>query len=73
MNTQEKTIGTVDTLIAATNDMTARRIVVSGDLADVPTVRLLPGQSLRGEDERSSVRFADGTDGLQLSSDNPNS
>ena len=70
MITQEKTIGTVDTLIAASNDMNARRIVVSGDLAEVPTVRLLPGQSLRGEDERSSVRFADGTDGLQLSSDN---
>jgi hypothetical protein len=36
----------------------------------VPTVRLLLGQSLRGEDKRSSVSFADGTDHLQLSSDN---
>ena len=36
----------------------------------MPTVRLLLGQSLRGEDERSSVSFADGTDHLQLSSDN---
>jgi hypothetical protein len=36
----------------------------------VPTVRLSPGQSLRGEDEQSSVSFTAGIDGLQLTSDN---
>ena len=70
MNAQEKAVETVDALIAAASDLAAQRIVVCGVLANVPTVRLLPGQSLRGEDERSSVGFAEGMDGVQLSSDN---
>jgi hypothetical protein len=70
MNSQEKAVGTVDALVAATKDKSVGRIVVSGPLADAPSLSLLPGQSLRGVDERSAITFAAGIDGLQLTSDN---
>lgn len=66
----EKRVETVDALIAAAEDMNIRRIVVVGHLTDTPAVHLSPGQSLRGADEGSSITFADGADGLRLSSDN---
>jgi hypothetical protein len=61
---------TTDALIAATKDKSVRHIAISGHLADAPSIRLSPGQSLRGADEQSAIAFAAGTDGLQLSSDN---
>lgn len=70
MNPREKAATTVDELVALSKDTGVRQIVVRGGLADVPSVRLSPGQSLRGEDESSTITFAEGTDGLQLSSDN---
>jgi hypothetical protein len=70
MDNRDTVVTTVDALIAATRDQRTTRIIVRGDLAGVPSVRLAPGQTLRGEDERSSVNFADGADGIQLSSDN---
>ncbi len=75
MSASEATYGTkvattVEQLVAAAKDASSPQIVVRGDLADAPSIRLSPGQSLRGEDERSSIRFADGSDGLQISSDN---
>ncbi len=70
MDTQETNVATVDALIAATRDQNIRRIVVGDDLVGAPSLRLSPGQSLRGSDELSAISFADGLDGLQLSSDN---
>ncbi len=70
METQEIVVATVDALIAATKDTSIKRIAVRGDLVAVPSIRLSPGQSLRGEDERCSVSFTEGGDGLQLSSHN---
>src|SRR6185437_12174037 len=70
MNNQEKSVTTVDELVAATKDKGAHHIVVHSALTGVPSVRLSPGQSLRGEGEGSSITFAAGIDGLQLSSDN---
>ena len=70
MNTPDKIVVTVDALVAATTDKSVQRIVIQGDLAGVPSVRLSPGQSLHGAGERSSVTFTAGSDGLQLSSDN---
>jgi hypothetical protein len=70
MNAFEKVVTTVDELIAHTKDANVRLIVVRGDLAKTPSVRLSPGQSLRGDGDKTSVTFSDGTDGLQLSSDN---
>lgn len=67
---KERAVATVDALVTATKDESVRRIVVSGNLADVPSISLSPRQALQGADDRSSVAFAVGTDGLQLSSDN---
>jgi len=60
----------VNELVDATKDTGVRQIVVSGSLVNAPSVRLSPGQSLRGEDQESSIAFAAATEGLELSSDN---
>jgi hypothetical protein len=70
MNAQEKTVTTIDTLLAACEDKSVRHIAIQGNLTGAPSCRLSPGQTLRGADEGASVSFADGTDGIQLSSDN---
>ena len=70
MNSNEKSAATAEEFVALTKDKSIQRIVVVGDLINVPSVRLAPGQLLRGQHERSSVTFAAGVDGLQLSSDN---
>ena len=70
MNSQEKSVATVDELVAATKDAGAHHLVVHGSLADAPSIRLPPGQSLRGDGGEARITFADGVDGLQLSSDN---
>jgi len=70
MDSLEKAVATVDTLVAATKDKNVQRIVVSGNLANAPSISLSPGQSLRGADEDAAIKFAAGVDGLQLSSDN---
>jgi hypothetical protein len=67
---QEKSTATVDALIAACKDSSIRRISVSGNLVNAPSINLSPGQSLRGAEEDASITFADGIDGLRLSSDN---
>jgi hypothetical protein len=70
MQSLEKTVTTVDALIAAVGDGSLRRIAVSGHLTGAPAVRLSPGQSLRGADDESGISFVDGSDGVQLSSNN---
>jgi hypothetical protein len=70
MAATEKAVATVDALVAATKERSVKQIVVSGSLANAPTISLSPGQSLRGEGEEAAVTFTKGTDGLQLSSDN---
>ncbi len=47
-----------------------RHVVVRGHIANAPSVRLAPGQSIIGEADDASISFAPDTDGLQLSSDN---
>jgi hypothetical protein len=68
MNASERTVETVEALIAATKDGGLQRIAVKGNLANAPSVRLSPGQAIRGID--GVINFAAGSDGLQLSSDN---
>src|SRR6185437_5412582 len=70
MNNFEKVAATVDELTALARDTSVRLIVVRGELAKAPSVRLSPGQSLRGDGDQARIAFADGSDGLQLSSDN---
>src|SRR5262245_13537933 len=70
MTISEKAVSSVSELVAATKDAGVKRIIISGDVTNAPSVRLSPGQSLQGEGDRSEIRFAGGTDGLQVSSDN---
>jgi len=57
-------------LLAAAKDANVGQIIAQGDLADAPSFRLSPGQSLRGGGDGAQITFAAGIDGLQLSSDN---
>jgi hypothetical protein len=70
MKPSEATVTTVEQLVAATKNPDISRIFVDRDLVGVPSVRLLPGQSLRGHDVRSVLAFVAGSDGLELTSDN---
>jgi hypothetical protein len=64
-----KSVATVEELIAATKDTGVNRIVVRGDLAEAPSIRLSPEQSLQGEGDEFGIAFSGKADGLQLSSD----
>lgn len=66
----DRHVATVDELIAAGRDAGARRVIVDGKLENAPSIRLAPGQALLGENDRASITFADGVDGLQLTTDN---
>jgi hypothetical protein len=63
-------VTTVEQLTSATNSSGVRSIRIGGQLVDVPSFRLAPGQALLGDDDQASIRFAAGADGVQLSSDN---
>lgn len=64
------TVTTASQLVAAVGDATNQTIIVSGEVSAVPTLRLAPGQMLAGADDSASLTFADGADGVQLTSDN---
>lgn len=66
----DRHVATIDELVAACRDAGARRIIVDGELENAPSIRLAPGQALLGNGERASIAFADGVDGLQLTTDN---
>jgi hypothetical protein len=70
VNGIEKSAASVEELVALTKDPKVTWIVVRSHLSKVPSLRLSPGQSLRGDGDQATVTFADGADGLQLSSDN---
>jgi hypothetical protein len=70
MNENEKSATTVEELVTLAKDTSVRRIAVLGALTKAPSVRLSPGQTLRGEGDQARITFADGIDGLQISSDN---
>jgi hypothetical protein len=66
----ERHVSSNGELLAAVKDRDARIIIVSQDLSDVPSLRLAPGQALRGSTEARTIRFQAGQDGVQLSADN---
>lgn len=68
--TEARTVSTPSELIAAVRDEAIDRIVISGQLTDLPTLRLSPGQTLIGSERRATVRFANASDGIQLSANN---
>jgi hypothetical protein len=70
MNVAEKSVTTTDALVAATKDKKVRQITITGHLTESPSLRLSPGQSLRGADKSTTITFANDADGVQLSSDN---
>jgi hypothetical protein len=71
MHRQTRLVKSTEELVLATNDREIKVIIVGSDLDDVPSIRLLPGQSLRSSsDQSSTLTFRQNTDGLQLSSDN---
>ncbi len=63
-------VSTVDELLSATKAASVQTITIRGHIVDSPPFRLAPGQSLSGEDDQAGITFADGLDGVQLSSDN---
>ncbi|QBR04289.1 hypothetical protein [Paraburkholderia pallida] len=70
MNIETRQVSTVAELRTAAADDHVQQIVVSAPIADVPGLRLSPGQTLTGIDAQVALRFASGSDGLELSSDN---
>lgn len=70
MSIPEKSVATVDALVAASKQKSVQHISISGHLTNAPVISLLPGQTLRGADEHSAITFATESDGVQLSSDN---
>ncbi len=70
MTSRHASVSTVEQLVAALKDAAVKKILVQGHLADLPSLRLAPGQAIEGEDEEATLAFAAGQDGLQLTSDN---
>jgi len=70
MSSPSRPIATAEQLVAATKDPSARHLVVHGNLANVPSFRLAPGQTLTGDGDNASISFVEGVDGLQLSTNN---
>jgi hypothetical protein len=67
----KKHVSTVAELLSAAKDSRIAAIVLTADLGDVPSFDLLPGQILRAPvGKRFTVTFAQGVDGIRLSSDN---
>jgi hypothetical protein len=67
---QGRNVSTTDALLAAAGDTQVKTITVTHDLVDVPSLRLAPGQALRGAQPTPTIRFRAGQDGLKVSSDN---
>jgi hypothetical protein len=70
MSEQDRMVTSVDELVAATADAAVHRITVRGTIENAPTIRLQPGQQLIGDREPAGIAFRDGSDGLQLTTDN---
>jgi hypothetical protein len=64
-------VKTVDQLLRAVLEPGISTIVVDGFLSDVPAIRLSPQQAIFGlSPDSSGLKFLDGVDGIELSSDN---
>lgn len=63
-------VTTAPELVDAAADPSVRDIAVIGEIRDLQTLRLSPGQSLVGDGTGASLAFAPGSDGVQISADN---
>ncbi len=70
MNATQELVATLEQLLAAAANPNVHGVVVCGQIADVPSLRLAPGQIIEGENEHACLTFLAGQDGVQLSSDN---
>ena len=71
MNGKTREVSTASELQAAAANSEVQQIIVSAAIAEMPTLRLSPGQMLTGAaNGRPALRFAEGTDGVKLSADN---
>jgi hypothetical protein len=66
---KQRDVSTAQDLIAAVRDRSVDRIVVSGDLAGLSSLELLPDQALTAA-ARATLQFKDDSDGIRLSSNN---
>ena len=67
---KERVVSSVEELLAATRDGNIGQIAVSGELNGLPSLRLLPGQTLKASSTQAALHFADDSDGIQLSANN---
>src|SRR6516164_8220828 len=70
MNSPERRAATAAELAAANMNPGVTDIIVTESLAALPTLRLAPGKNLRAASAGTTLRFAAGQDGVQLTSDN---
>jgi hypothetical protein len=63
----QRDVSTAQDLIAAVRDASVDRIAISGDLAGLSSLELVPGQALTGA-ARATLQFKDHSDGIRLSS-----
>ena len=63
-------ISTVEELVEASQDRTARYLIIRNDLKDVPCIKLLPFQSLSGEFDGKTLSFTENSDGICLTKSN---
>ncbi|MER6936253.1 hypothetical protein [Nocardioides sp. NPDC000441] len=61
---------TSQALVDATQSGCEQTIVVDGDLTNVPSFALAPGQNLTASSSGGSIAFAPGSDGVQITQDN---
>jgi hypothetical protein len=65
------TVKTVEQLLQALADQRIAKIMIDGFLSDLPAFRLSPQQTILGiSPDVSGLKFLDGVDGIELSSDN---
>jgi hypothetical protein len=69
MSSPEKWVTNTEALVAAIEEGIGK-VVVCGCLSNVPSLHLSPEQSLCGAAEDSKIAFADGVDGVELTSSN---
>ena len=69
MSRGARRVATASELIEAAGHPEVSQILVPDSLAELPTLRLAPGQSLSGQGS-AALRFASGADGVRLSADN---
>ena len=64
------TINTVQQLLAASQNQQVKEIVVQGQLKNVPSFQLKPGQILRGDNKQAKIIFKPNADGVELTTNN---